>query len=73
MLFDIFYDETGKASPVFFYDVSIESGILNCEVPENDRMMESTHILPPEDSEYTSLLYEFKKNEDLEFNKEGVL
>lgn len=72
MLFDIFYDETGKASPVFFYDVSIENGVLNCEVPENDRMMESTHILPPEDSDYTSLLYEFKKKEDLEFHEEGV-
>ncbi len=72
MLFDIFYDETCKASPVFFYDVSVENGILNCEVPENDRMMESSHVQPPADSEVSAYLYEFKQIEEAEFNKEAL-
>lgn len=63
MLFDIFYDEKGKPEPVFFYDVAIRNGELDCEVPENDRMMQSSHIQPMEDNETSSLLYEFKKYE----------
>ncbi len=70
MLFDIFYNEDGKASPLFFYDVSVENGVLNCERPENDKMMESTHVRPPANSEVNAYLYEFKKLEDLEFSKE---
>lgn len=71
MLFDIFYDENGKPSPVFFYDVAVEKGILNCEVPENDRMMESSHIRPPVDSEVQAVLYEFSKKEDV-FSEEEL-
>ncbi len=70
MLFDIFYDETGKPSPLFFYDVSVENGVLNCEVAENNKMMESSHIQPPADSEISAYLYEFKQIEDAEFNME---
>ncbi len=70
MLFDIFYDENGKPAPLFFYDVSLENGVLNCEVPENDTMMESSHVRPPADSEVSAYLYEFKKNEDEEFSTE---
>lgn len=61
MLFDIFYDEKGKPEPVFFYDVLIKNGEINCEVPENDRMMQSSHIQPPECGETSSLLYEFNQ------------
>ncbi len=63
MLFDIFYDAAGKAQPLFFYDVAIRDGILNCEVPENDKMMESSHFQPPIDSEVSSAIYEFNKQE----------
>jgi len=70
MLFDVFYDENGRPSPLFFYDVSVENGILNCEVPENDKMMESSHVRPPADSEVSAYLYEFKRHEDEEFSKE---
>jgi len=64
MLFDIFYDESGKPSPVFFYDVAIVDGVLNCEVPENMKMMESSHISSPADSEISAVLYDFKMQED---------
>jgi len=70
MLFDIFYDENGKPAPLFFYNVSVENGILKCEVPENDKMMESSHVRPPADSEVSAYLYEFKKYEDKEFSME---
>ena len=66
MLFDIFYDKKGKPEPLFFHDVVIRNGILNCEVPENDKMMQSSHIQPPIDSETSSAVYEFNQQEEEE-------
>lgn len=68
MLFDIFYDAKGKPQPLFFHDVAIRNGVLNCEVPENDRMMQSSHIRPPMGSEISSLVYEFNQREEEEAN-----
>ncbi|MBF0556478.1 MAG: type I-C CRISPR-associated protein Cas5 [Nitrospirae bacterium] len=69
MLFDIFYDEKGKPAPLFFHDVAIRNGILNCEVPENDKMMESSHVQPPLDSEISAAIYDFNRQEE----KEAIL
>src|SRR3990172_8047770 len=44
MLFDIFYDANCKPEPLFFHDVAIRDGILNCEVSENEQMMRSSHL-----------------------------
>lgn len=66
MLFDIFYSEKGKPEPVFFYDVAVRNGVLNCEVPENDKMMQSSHIQPPIDSEISSAIYAFNLQEEKE-------
>jgi len=66
MLFDIFYNEKGKPEPLFFYDVEIRSGILNCKVPENDKMMQSSHLQPPIDSEVSAAIYEFNLQEEKE-------
>ncbi|MFH1977689.1 MAG: hypothetical protein ABIJ52_19380 [Pseudomonadota bacterium] len=66
MLFDIFYDANGKPEPLFFYDVAIRDGILNCEVPENDKMMQSSHFRPPMDSETSAAIYEFNQQEEEE-------
>jgi CRISPR-associated protein Cas5d len=66
MLFDIFYDEKGKSQPLFFYDVAIRDGVLNCEVPENERMMLSSHFQPPIGSETSALIYEFNRQEEAE-------
>ncbi len=66
MLFDIFYDKNGKPEPLFFHDVAIRNGVLNCEVPENDKMMESSHIHPPIDSEVSAAIYEFNQLEEKE-------
>ena len=66
MLFDIFYNEKGKPEPIFFYDVAIRNGVLNCDVPENEKMMQSSHIRPPVDSEISSLIYKFNQKEEEE-------
>ena len=66
MLFDIFYDANGKPDPVFFHDVAIRNGVLNCEVPENEKMMQSSHLQPPIDSETSALIYEFNQQEEKE-------
>lgn len=66
MLFDIFYDEKGKPEPIFFYDVALRNGVLNCEVPENDKMILSSHIRPPIDSEVSAAIYEFNQREEEE-------
>lgn len=64
MLFDIYYDEKGKPSPLFFYDVAVHEGILNCEVPENEKMITSSHIQPEVKSDVSSILYDFKIREE---------
>lgn len=69
MLFDISYNEKGKPEPIFFHNVAVRNGILNCEVPENDKMMQSSHIQPPIDSEISSAIYAFNLQEE----KEAVL
>jgi len=66
MLFDIFYDEQGNPEPLFFHDVAIRNGILSCEVPENDRMMQSSHFRPPVGSEVSALIYGFNQQEEKE-------
>lgn len=66
MLFDIFYDEKGKPSPLFFYDVAVINGILECPQPENEKMMQSTHLQPGSDSEFSSIIYEFNQKEEKE-------
>ncbi len=66
MLFDLFYDKSGKPEPLFFYDVAVRNGVLNCEVPENDKMMQSSHLQPSVDSETSATIYEFNQREEEE-------
>lgn len=66
MLFDIYYDENGKPEPLFFHNVAIRNGILNCEVPENNKMMTSSHKRLPMDSEISAILYDFNQQEEKE-------
>ncbi len=66
MLFDIFFDEKGKPSPLFFYDVAVINGILECPQSENEKMMLSSHIQPEMGSELSSVIYGFNQNEEME-------
>jgi len=69
MLFDIFYDAKGNPSPIFFYDVKIENGVLECSNVENEKMMHSSHFQPDMDSEISSAIYEFNQNEEKETSR----
>ena len=66
MLFDIFYDEKGKPSPLFFYNVAVVNGILECPQAENEKMMQATHIRPDMDNEVSVVLCGFNRNEEME-------
>jgi len=66
MLFDIFYNEKGQPSPLFFYDVAIVNGILECPKEENEKMMLSTHFQPDMQTEISAAIYEFNQNEEKE-------
>lgn len=66
MLFDIYWDEKGKPSPLFFYDVAVKNGVLNCEVPENEKMMYSSHVRPEAGAEFSSVIYKFNQKEEME-------
>lgn len=66
MLFDIFYDKKGNPEPIFFYGVAVKNGVLNCEVPENEKMMQSSHLQPPMDSETSAVIYDFNQMEEKE-------
>ena len=63
MLFDIFFDANGKPSPLFFYDVAVVNGILECPVAENEMMMQSSHLQPPVDNEVSAVIYAFNQKE----------
>jgi CRISPR-associated protein Cas5d len=64
MLFDIFYNESGLPEPVYFFDVAIKEGVLDCEVPENDRLMKSSHIQPPLENEIQMQLKAIRSMEE---------
>jgi CRISPR-associated protein Cas5d len=66
MLFDIFFDKNGKPSPLFFYDVAMVNGILECPNAENEKMMQSTHLQPEMDTEVSSVIYNFNQTEERE-------
>jgi CRISPR-associated protein Cas5d len=69
MLFDIVYNKAGKPSPLYFYDVAIVNGILECPANENEILMQSSHLQPPVDSEFSSLMYSFNQMEEMEMRQ----
>ena len=64
MLYDMFYDKKGKATPIFFYDVAIVNGILDCPEGKALRILSSTHIQPAQSDEYNRVVYEHYKEEE---------
>ncbi len=65
MLLDIYFDNKCTPQPIFFFDVAIKRGVLDCEVAYS-RMLPSSHIRPERDKEVSAVLYEFKKIEEME-------
>lgn len=64
MLYDMYYDNKGKATPVFFYDVAIVNGILECPEEKAHKMLSSSHIQPKSSEEYNRVVYEHYKEEE---------
>ena len=64
MLYDMYYDKTGKATPIFFYDVAIVNGILECPEEKAMKMRSSTHFQPKQSDEYNRVVYDHYKEEE---------
>ena len=64
MLYDMFYDEKGNATPLYFYDVAIVDGVLVCPEDKAKKMLLSSHILPKNTDEYNSVVYEHYQEEE---------
>jgi CRISPR-associated protein Cas5d len=69
MLFDLIYDKTGNPSPLYFYDVKILNGILECPANENEILMQSSHLQPPVNDEFAALMHTFNQIEKMEMQK----
>ena len=66
MLYDMYYDLKGNATPLFFYDVAIKNGILECPEDKATQMLSSSHIQPKQLDEYNRAVYEHYKEEEAE-------
>ena len=66
MLYDMLYDEKGKITPEFFYDVAIVNGVLKCPEEKATKMLSSSHILPKTEEYYNRVVYEHYKKEEEE-------
>lgn len=66
MLYDMYYDLKGNATPLFFYDVAIKNGILECPEDKATQMLASSHIQPKQSDEYNRAVYEHYKEEEAE-------
>lgn len=66
MLYDMYYDRKGNATPLFFYDVAIKNGILECPEDKATQMLSSSHIQPKQSDEYNRAVYEHYKEEEAE-------
>ena len=64
MLYDLFYDDKGKATPIFFYDVAIVNGVLECPKDLATKMLSSSHFQPKTTDEYNRVVYEQYKEEE---------
>lgn len=66
MLYDMYYDDKGNVTPLFFYDVAIVDGVLECPEDKAMKMLSSSHIQPKQSDEYNRVVYEHYKNEEIE-------
>lgn len=64
MLYDMYYDLKGNATPLFFYDVAIKNGILECPEDKATQMLSSSHIQPKQSDEYNRAVYEHYQEEE---------
>lgn len=66
MFYDMFYDERGNVTPLYFYDVAIVNGILECPEDIATKMLSSSHIQPKQSDDYNRVVYEHYQQEEAE-------
>ena len=66
MLYDMLYDDEGKVTPLFFYNVAIKNNILECPEDKANKMLSSSHLIPPKNSDYNRVIYEHYQKEEAE-------
>ena len=71
MFYDMFYDDEGKVTPLFFYDVAIVNSILECPEDKARIMLKSTHIPPLQRADYNRVVYEHYQKEEEELKEEA--
>lgn len=64
MFYDMFYNKKGVVTPIYFYDVAIVNGILECPEKMAERMLSSSHIQPQTSDDYNRIIYEHYKEEE---------
>lgn len=64
MLYDMFYDNKGKATPVFFYNVAIMKGVIDCPEEMAKKMLLSHHGQPKQDDDFNRAVYEHYQKEE---------
>lgn len=65
MPYDMYYDEKGNAIPLYFYDVAIVDGVLECPEDKAKKMLLSSHIQPKQSDDYNRVVYEHYKVEEV--------
>lgn len=66
MLYDIFYDDKGRVTPRYFYDVAIVNGVLECPEDMASNILCSSHIMPLNADDYNRAIYQHYQEEEAE-------
>ncbi len=64
MFYDMFYDKEGNVIPLFFYDVAIVNGILECPEDKANKMLASSHLPRRTTDDYYRIVCEHYKEEE---------
>ena len=64
MLYDMYYDDKGNASPEYFYDVSIKNGVLECPLEKATKLLSSSHFRHTISDEYNRVVYNHYQEEE---------
>jgi len=64
MLYDMYYDKKGKPIPLYFYEVAVQHGVLECPEECANKMLSSSHFQPKLSDDYNQMVYEHYKKEE---------
>ena len=73
MFYDMFYDNEGKVTPLYFYDVAIKNNILECPEEIAIKMLSSSHLSQQSAVDYKQVLSEHYKQEEGGLKEEVII